>query len=295
MSVNSECNLPPADTNCLACNEPCLLECLKCRTCKKFVHTDCSLLPVYAVVTYMTTRSQFTCNGCIKQQLGDQCDRQFAIVYSLINKEKETKQQLTNDKDSSKDSENNKANTDDIPENESAGLIPTEKYSAAANERTEVQSDMLPKTNKNDDRKNKICYFYKHNQCKFGRKGRDCPYAHPNLCNKYKVNGRDPVKGCKFGDKCKYLHPPICNGSERKRECFNLECKKLHLKGTRRYQPEDPPPGPPTHPPTSASHIPPPVTETPKPQSEWVSSTQVTSNNWANKITQNYPTMHFLM
>lgn len=195
-----------------------MLECLKCRTCKKFIHANCTHLPVYAIVNFLNTRSQYTCEGCVRQQLGEQDDRQFALVYTLLDREKESDQ---SNKDNDKENTTAQDGECDVEPN------------------LEVPSDISPTTNninlQKDERKNKICYFYKNNQCKFGRKGQDCPFAHPNLCNRYKFNGRDPVKGCKHGNKCKYLHPLICNGSERKRECLNLECKRLHLKGTRRY------------------------------------------------------------
>ena len=93
--------------------------------------------------------------------------------------------------------------------------------------------------NDSDRRSIIVCNHYKQHRCKFGLTGRDCPYVHPKLCIRYKTNGLDPVKGCKKGNKCTYFHPPICYGSDRRRECLNLECKRLHLKGTRRYPSTD--------------------------------------------------------
>lgn len=194
---------------------------------------NCTQLPVYANVNFMNTRSQYTCEGCVRQQLGDHCDRQFALVFTLLERETEKKEQqtnsasLTNNEDSENENENNNDNCDE----------------SDAVQITERKNDIIKKIsvqNNDQKKKSKICYHYKNNQCKYGRKGRECPFAHPKLYNRFKINGRDPVRGCKHGDKCKYLHPPICYGSERKRECLNLECKRLHLKGTRRYTSKNP-------------------------------------------------------
>ena len=80
--------------------------------------------------------------------------------------------------------------------------------------------------NKDSDRPVIVCNYHKQYRCKFGLIGRECPYAHPKLCFRYKTNRLDPVKGCKKGNKCTYFHPPICYGSNRRRECLNLECKR---------------------------------------------------------------------
>lgn len=56
--ADKEPNLPAADSYCAQCNNLCLLECLKCQKCKRYIHTDCSNLPVYAIVNFFTTRSQ---------------------------------------------------------------------------------------------------------------------------------------------------------------------------------------------------------------------------------------------
>lgn len=117
-------------------------------------------------------------------------------------------------------------------------------------------------------------------------------------------------------------------GSERKRECLNLECRKLHLKGTRRYPP--PPPNiqdttqfpslplhtpsfiPPLNPqsthqtmttptqfPTMATGNPPPPGRTVplpnlQPQNESLNQTQQ-QDTWTNKATQNKSIVNFLV
>lgn len=251
-----ENNLPPPDTLCIVCKNQCILECVKCQKCKQSVHTDCTRLPVYAIVNFFNTRCQYTCEECVRKQLGEAVDHQFAVVYTLIEKEEAAKQ-------SNKDEniENSGAEADDDRENDSmdheASHLGLEKRSANwktpmnENDRENGSVDHetsnlgLEKrsinrknpTNENQDNESKsrkVCYFYKNNRCKYGRRGKGCHYAHPGLCYKYQMHGRDNIKGCRK-ERCPYLHPPVCYGSERKRECFNLECKRLHLKGTRRY------------------------------------------------------------
>lgn len=231
--------LPPTDSSCAICSKQCLLECLKCYKCKGYIHADCSNLPPYAIVNFFKTRCQYTCENCTKKQLGDGCDRLFAQVYSLLENEKEAKLKLQ------LELEGAEANTDtngdvDLTNKEGERVSESDEYQTKQQTNRAIPKATKENTNKKpttNQRKDQVCYYYKQNKCKYGLRGWNCPYAHPKLCNKFKVNGYDPVRGCKKGKDCKYLHPSICIGSERRRECFNVECKKLHLKGTRRYPP----------------------------------------------------------
>ena len=241
--------LPPADTYCTICSNQFVLECLKCQKCKHFIHTDCSELPVYAIVNFFKSRSQYTCEQCARKNVGEQVDRLFAQVLSVVLKEKETKQQInpkqnTVEEIDTIDSENGGLINDGGSVNQQSLLPPNHRHDPPDphnnNHTTGEQADHQFTTDNGQQSqtnlsKDKVCYFYKNNKCKFGRRGENCPYAHPKLCFKYKINGCDLVRGCKNGNNCPYLHPPICNGSMRRRECFNENCKRLHLKGTRRY------------------------------------------------------------
>lgn len=84
-----QCVLPLS--YCSVCGIICVLECLKCHKCKKYVHIDFSRLPVYASVNFFNARSQFTCEECARLLLGEHGGRQFALVYDIINTEKDTK------------------------------------------------------------------------------------------------------------------------------------------------------------------------------------------------------------
>ncbi|KAK3857704.1 hypothetical protein Pcinc_036058 [Petrolisthes cinctipes] len=199
-------------------------------------------------------------------------------MNTLLDREAERKEQQTNS-DSLTNNENSENENEDNIDNcvGSDAVQVTEEQNGTTN-KINVQ-------NNDQKKKSKICYHFKNNQCKFGGKGRECPFAHPKLCNRFKMNGRDPVRGCKHGDKCKYLHPPICYGSEKKRECLNLECKRLHLKGTRRYTPKMPtdeqqntnyPP------PITGAAIPSPNNQT---QSESTNPYKQSPENWVNQPT----------
>ena len=42
--------------------------------------------------------------------------------------------------------------------------------------------------------------------------------------------------GCQATD-CAFFHPPLCRNSELRHECLKVNCKKQHLKDTRRVRP----------------------------------------------------------
>lgn len=62
-------------------------ETLKCQKYKNYCHTDYTQAPEYANVNFFHTGSQYTCEGCAKE-FGD---KQFTLVYDLLEKEKELK------------------------------------------------------------------------------------------------------------------------------------------------------------------------------------------------------------
>lgn len=78
-----------------------------------------------------------------------------------------------------------------------------------------------------------ICKFYTKYICRFGKEGKDCKFKHPVICKAYQKHGRNPGKGCQTFKNCGLYHPKRCEGFGIK--CIDLQCKKLHLKGTRRH------------------------------------------------------------
>ena len=63
-----------------------------------------------------------------------------------------------------------------------------------------------------------ICRYYKNNNCKYGLKGKDCPYAHPAPCVKLLKHGTRSKNGCNKGKKCTEFHPKMCPTSITKGE-----------------------------------------------------------------------------
>ena len=82
--------------------------------------------------------------------------------------------------------------------------------------------------------KKKICPFYRKNICRHGKKGTNCPFLHPERCQKLLLYGSSQPKGCNLGRKCTHYHPKMCPTSITKRECFDDKCNFTHVKGTKR-------------------------------------------------------------
>ena len=83
----------------------------------------------------------------------------------------------------------------------------------------------------------KTCIHYKTNRCKHGISGKNCDYRHPKPCKKCMTFGDKARNGCSKGRTCEFLHPKVCRTSINKHECFNDNCKFMHIKGTKRQKP----------------------------------------------------------
>lgn len=82
-----------------------------------------------------------------------------------------------------------------------------------------------------------VCPFYIKGTCRFGIAGRQCPKMHPPACKKLLRHGNRGPRGCTAGRNCDKFHPPTCQASLKKRECFNTDCKLVHVAGTKRIKP----------------------------------------------------------
>ena len=91
------------------------------------------------------------------------------------------------------------------------------------------------------------CKHLANGRCRHGMSGKKevdgktCLFLHRKICRRFKTNGLHPKHGCKMGKNCTKLHPKICEGSRRKlkeRICLVKDCPHLHLRGTKRKQPE---------------------------------------------------------
>jgi len=87
----------------------------------------------------------------------------------------------------------------------------------------------------NSKRKTKICRFYANNTCRFGaKKGHQCPFRHPDRCQKLLNHGTKQPDGCNKGKSCPDFHPKMCPTSITKHQCFDKDCHLTHVKGTNR-------------------------------------------------------------
>ena len=99
--------------------------------------------------------------------------------------------------------------------------------------------DTLRNQNTQDQHEDKsiqpICFHYKRGNCKYGMAGNECKYRHPKKCRKFMAYGdKDTKRGCTKGRSCEFYHPRLCRNSVSKKECLHIDCKFVHLKGTRR-------------------------------------------------------------
>ena len=83
-----------------------------------------------------------------------------------------------------------------------------------------------------------VCPFYRKGTCRFGIAGRQCPKTHPPACKKLLRHGNRAPRGCTEGRNCDKYHPTMCQSSLRKKECFNADCKLVHITGTKRIRTE---------------------------------------------------------
>ena len=128
---------------------------------------------------------------------------------------------------------------EDLPEDESLSqlnkaLNPAAGSSNIANIPAGSKSSVIPKSDqagKKDGKNTTLCRFYKNGRCK---KGLDCRFEHPKICNKFRQFGdiKHNEKGCK--DPCNLFHPNVCRDSQRNKTCKWSECRFFHLKGTKK-------------------------------------------------------------
>ena len=84
-----------------------------------------------------------------------------------------------------------------------------------------------------------VCRFYEKGTCRYGIAGRGCSRQHPKACKKLLQHGDRGPRGCSAGSRCDKFHPLMCRSSLRKRECFNQDCKLVHIVGTKRIKPRN--------------------------------------------------------
>lgn len=256
---------PDEDGVCYVCSTTKLAdEALKCRSCQRLVHFECSDLPDYHLVRLLLHRqSTYTCRECIGGE---------AKYTEMLSKVKTTKEQeaniikavASNDEDVIADA------TDDILDSHSQAALGSSLQQAGQPNNVEGEtptvtrqlpggianaglpsSQHLPgnsgaatnnSNNGNTGATNRICRYYRSRTCKHGPLGKDCPFNHPKKCSKFTKHG-EKAGGCKKGIKCEFYHPPLCWSSANFGSCDRKDCKFQHLQGTRqtpRQTPQQP-------------------------------------------------------
>ena len=85
----------------------------------------------------------------------------------------------------------------------------------------QIQERMEPENEMN------ICKFYIKKCCRQGLRDNNCNYPQPAPCKKYIEN---PENGCR--PECTNFHPDICKYSRKLKKCYNVNCYRIHFKGT---------------------------------------------------------------
>ncbi len=77
-----------------------------------------------------------------------------------------------------------------------------------------------------------VCHKYRLGSCPHGLVGRECNYAHPKKCHRFKKFGSSKMdrRGCNRGKECNFFHPILCQASIKGVPCKDHSCTKHHLK-----------------------------------------------------------------
>ena len=114
--------------------------------------------------------------------------------------------------------------------------------STGENVSEQVVEELDNKISKPANKFKNVCERYLLRDCPHGAKGdklidgNSCRKEHPKMCMRFSQYGTTRNHGCNKGNQCPYIHPPLCKDSELTRVCTNLDCKKTHLKFTRRAE-----------------------------------------------------------
>ena len=104
-----------------------------------------------------------------------------------------------------------------------------------------ASKDEITSSQTNDEivlsqKKPSVCKHYTRGKCKYGIRGKDCPYEHPKACTKLLKHGNKMPRGCHEGSKCSNFHPRMCATSIKNGFCYNPNCSYVHVSGTKRHR-----------------------------------------------------------
>ena len=230
--------------DCPICDTPVLAQCLSCSKCKQQVHLKCSKLPVYQIIWLQNTRTFFTCEQCVQikyvdmySDLVETCEQQMKAEPCLPETEPAGSKDVGSAPAVQPDPEDGGQIMDlggspsAAPLSQNAG-VSTSGDSAGDGEKIERS---VQHHERRPERSTKICYHYRRGTCKFGRRGLQCKYSHPDLCFKFKMHGLDERKGCPANANCGLMHPILCRKVKQSGVCNVVSCKFFHPKHHSRY------------------------------------------------------------
>ena len=194
----------PSETNCYKCLVELQTEALKCARCNSHMHLRCSELPLYMLLRFKTSQSQYICQSCV---LGEGSPEAL----------KEAEENLIENMELEKAAIEEAAKVAD----DSINVVP------------EVADDKGPGKIRAPVKNKAVCKYYLMRECQHGRLGKTCNFSHPKICVKFSKNG-DRRGGCIKGKTCKDYHPQLCFESQDKHECSKRKCRFFHLNGTKK-------------------------------------------------------------
>lgn len=132
--------------------------------------------------------------------------------------------------------------TKDKQADSAPSLLPIEEEGENAEEEEDRVSPRRGRkdTVTEDKRSSRTCKLYVQRKCPHGLTGKrlvdgkPCTDQHPRQCRFFARFGNDKQRGCKKGRDCNFFHPKLCNDSVNTRCCLNKDCTFHHLKGTAR-------------------------------------------------------------
>ena len=229
---------------CPDCGLEVVGQALRCSTCKLLIHLGCSELPKYYLVLLKTTRVTYTCRRCVKQKVKENYNMHEVEVSKLIGGPALSEELEEHLREASRSDTDSSA----PPPTQETGIV-IESESGGERERSSQIDDKVyvsqvsrvssigkPEASLVHEArslraktKKRVCKFYKNGMCKYGAKGRECPFEHPRKCFRFLKSG---TRGCDKGSNCNFYHPPLCSSTKAGRPCERENCRFLHPRGT---------------------------------------------------------------
>lgn len=255
---------------CVVCQRQCDTG-IKCNDCHMWVHYWCTGLPTYNLITLTRSSRRYSCQPCTKQNHANFEDLWEEIEKCKLDESRPSDSPLQevnveNNNTSSARQTQEAFSLGSSPEDMEINLsldTPITQGPPTQRDDSEQQSTSLsiitpnttqkttnqeggdgaPTTMSNqtsnksgNSHKTRICRYHRRGNCRHGLTGKNCPFKHPKLCQKYIKHGPNRDHDCKQGKECTFLHPTLCRNSLNKGMCFYQKCKFIHPEGTVRHR-----------------------------------------------------------